>query len=138
VETAFDAPDSSSAVDTSTTTPQSLPRQPVFESTSISRTKQAPPLEPVLTYKPHHPLLGEVRIYPWRSSFNFYERFCHIADALFARHGTPCHAVPFFSYMPQYDQMSRAQLDWYLYWRDCVRNGEYPDTDYSYIFLYLF
>jgi hypothetical protein len=40
--------------------------------------------------------------------------------------------------MPQYDQMNRAQLDWYLYWRDSVRRGQYSDTDYSYIFLYLF
>lgn len=89
-------------------------------------------------YHPHHPLISEVRILPWKSNFRFYERFCATAKQLYHKHGEPCTAVPFFSYMPQYDQMNRAQLSWYFYWRDCVRAGEYPDTDYSYIFLFLF
>lgn len=89
-------------------------------------------------YRPHHPLIREVRIHRWRSSFRFYERFCQTAAHLFDHHGTKCDSVPFFSYMPQYDQMNRSQLAWYLYWRDRVRAGEYLDTDYSYIFLYLF
>ena len=101
-------------------------------------TKKTEVIAPALTYQPKHPLISAVRIYPWRSNFNFYERFCRMAEALCERHGEPCQSVPFFSYMPQYDQMNRSQLDWYLYWRDCVRKGEYLNTDYSYIFLYLF
>jgi hypothetical protein len=89
-------------------------------------------------YQPNHPLISEVRILPWQSSFRFYERFCATAKKLYHHHGEPCEAVPFFSYMPQYDQMNRAQLSWYFYWRDCVRAGQYPKTDYSYIFLCLF
>ena len=89
-------------------------------------------------YHPNHPLISEVRILPWQSSFRFYERFCATAKRLYRQHGEPCEAVPFFSYMPQYDQMNRAQLSWYFYWRDCVRAGQYPKTDYSYIFLSLF
>ena len=138
VEIELDAP-KEAVSDTTATAPQKLPPRPSNSTGACVPTpRKNAPVEPVLTYTPHHPLLGEVRIYPWRSNFAFYERFCKIADALFDRHGSPCDAVPFFSYMPQYDQMSRAQLDWYLYWRDCVRSGEYPDTDYSYIFLYLF
>lgn len=96
------------------------------------------PSAPVLTYTPKHPLIREVRVYRWRSSFQYYERFCATAKRMFSLHGEPCDAVPFFSYMPQYDQMNRAQLAWYLYWRDNVRAGKYLATDYSYIFLYLF
>lgn len=103
-----------------------------------SRLSTAEPSAPALTYAPKHPLIREVRIYRWRSSFQFYERFCATAKRLFSLHGEPCDAVPFFSYMPQYDQMNRSQLAWYLYWRDNVRAGNYLATDYSYIFLYLF
>lgn len=114
-----------------------IPSSGSLTQPSASIKKPTPP-EPQLRYQPRHPLISEVRIYPWRSNFGFYERFCAMANALYDRHGAPCDPVPFFSYMPQYDQMNRAQLDWYLHWRDCIRGGEYPETDYSYIFLYLF
>lgn len=114
-----------------------IPSSGSLTQPSASIKKPMPP-EPQLRYQPRHPLISEVRIYPWRSNFGFYERFCAMANALYDRHGAPCDSVPFFSYMPQYDQMNRAQLDWYLHWRDCIRGGEYPETDYSYIFLYLF
>ena len=91
-----------------------------------------------VTYKPDHPLLEQVTLHPWRNHFPYYERFCQTAGELFAAKGQPCSAVPFFSYMPQYDQMNRAQMSWYLYWRDLVRKGEYPKTDHSYIFLLIF
>lgn len=102
------------------------------------RQESDKPTQPDTVYHPHHPLIREVRLRPWRSSFHFYERFCATAARLFDLKGEPCERVSFFSYMPQYDQMNRAQLGWYLYWRDRVRMGEYLDTDYSYIFLYLF
>ena len=107
----------------------------------MERPTPTAPESPVIkgdVYHPHHPLISEVRILPWKSNFRFYERFCATAKQLYHKHGEPCTAVPFFSYMPQYDQMNRAQLSWYFYWRDCVRAGEYPETDYSYIFLCLF
>lgn len=107
-------------------------------STVPWRQEADKPIQPDTVYHPHHPLIREVRLRPWRSSFHFYERFCATAARLFDLKGEPCDKVSFFSYMPQYDQMNRAQLGWYLYWRDRVRMGEYLDTDYSYIFLYLF
>ncbi len=95
-------------------------------------------IPPATTYHPEHPLIEEVTLHPWRNRFPYYERFCQNAKELFAIGGEKCAPVPFFSYMPQYDQMNRAQLAWYLYWRDRVRAGEYLKTDYSYIFLLLF
>lgn len=115
------------------------PLASVTSSDSLSeRTDGRQITAPDVTYTPPHPLIREVRLYRWRSNFRFYERFCVTAEQLFYHHGKSCESVPFFSYMPQYDQMNHAQLAWYLYWRDRVRAGEYLETDYSYIFLYLF
>ena len=134
-EIEFEHPDTHGVTDTHAAGKLPLSKPYTQQGASV---KKPVPHEPQLRYQPRHPLISEVRIYPWGSNFGFYERFCTMANALYDRHGSPCGAVPFFSYMPQYDQMNRAQLDWYLYWRDCVHKGEYPETDYSYIFLYLF
>ena len=122
-------------------TPPSVLSSVKIDTSSVTVQNASPKatyLAPETVYSPRHPLISQVRIYPWRNQFHFYERFCEMADLYFDRKADVCDAVPFFSYMPQYDQMNRAQLNWYFYWRDCVRKGQYPDTDYSYIFLYLF
>ena len=93
--------------------------------------------EPIV-YVPNHPLIEQVTILPWKTHFPYYERFCQIARELYSHKGEKCEQVSFFSYMPQYDQMNRAQLAWYLYFRDLIRKGEYPRTEHSYIFLLLF
>ena len=46
--------------------------------------------------------------------------------------------VPFMQYWPTYDSMDRRQKAWYFYWRNEVRNGRYPDTDLSYIFVHIY
>lgn len=46
--------------------------------------------------------------------------------------------IPFKSYWPTYDNMSPAQWKWYFYWREEVRSGRYPDSDLSYLFLYMY
>lgn len=120
----------------SSSIPQTVKIHPSVGSPTVA-SKNAQ-LAPETVYSPLHPLIREVRIFPWRNQFHFYERFCEMAALYFDRKADACDAVPFFSYMPQYDQMNRSQLNWYFYWRDCVRKGEYLDTDYSYIFLYLF
>jgi hypothetical protein len=50
----------------------------------------------------------------------------------------PAPPVSFMCYWPTYDVMSAPQLDWYLYWRELVRNNTYPHTTLSYIFLYIY
>lgn len=56
-----------------------------------------------------------------------------------AWHVEPEHPfVPFKSYWPTYDNMSSEQYKWYFYWREEVRSGRYPDTDLSYLFLYMY
>lgn len=93
---------------------------------------------PLLEYVPENALIRSVRIYPWSSAHAYYEDFVRNATRLSGVVGVECERVPFFSYVPQYTQMSRAQLSWYLWWRECFRHGRAPDTDYSYVLLYLF
>lgn len=46
--------------------------------------------------------------------------------------------TPFMAYWPTYGSMTGSQSHWYFYWRGKVRCGEYPHTDLSYIFLYVY
>ncbi|MBQ3483638.1 MAG: TerB N-terminal domain-containing protein [Clostridia bacterium] len=94
--------------------------------------------EPDARYVPAGPLLHEVRIYRWPSEYAYYEQFCRHAARLHAREGTPCAEVDFFSYMPQYTQLSREQLDYYLWWRTNFREGKILPAAYSYLLLYLY
>lgn len=91
---------------------------------------------PISEYKPDNPLITSVSVMQWHTRYTFYDRFAADAERYFHA-APPPRAVPtpFFSYMPQYSQMDRRQLAWYLAWRGMVRNGEYPETDFSYIML---
>jgi len=89
-------------------------------------------------YFPENALIQTVRIFKTRSSYSYYDSFIRDADRLFAVKGEKCEHVPFFSYVPQYTQMNRAQLEWYLWWRECFRRDEILTTDYSYVLLYAY
>ncbi|MNI07632.1 hypothetical protein D3C73_606430 [compost metagenome] len=52
--------------------------------------------------------------------------------------GEPVPFSPFMSYWPTYDHMTESQRKWYYYWRSEVRNERYPNTDLSYIFIYVY
>ena len=103
------------------------------------RQKEEPTDEPLADYTPTGVLLHRVRVYAWRSNYHYFDGF--VEDAL-RFHGmkAPQNArkEAFFSYFPQYTQLNRRAAAWYLYWREAVRNGRYPDTDYAYVLLYLF
>ena len=83
-------------------------------------------------------LIRHVRVLPWPSMFTFYEKFKK--DALRNLHRThpACDYVYFFSYMPQYEQMTVSQMAYYLYWREEIRKGIYLKTDINYLFLYVY
>lgn len=89
-------------------------------------------------YVPDSALIHRVRIFRWKSRYPYYEEFVRTAEKLLGARGQQCERVPFFSYVPQYSQMNPQQLAWYLYLRECVRNGEFPDTDYSYVLLLVY
>ncbi len=102
-----------------------------------------PPHKPVTreaesVYVPEHSLIRSVTLYRQPSPYPYYEDFVRDAGRLYAVKGIQCPHAPFFSYVPQYSQMDRAQLEWYLWWRECFRRGEILTTDYSYILLYAY
>lgn len=43
---------------------------------------------------------------------------------------------PFTSYSHDYQVLNQEQRQWYFYWRDQVRQGQYLATDLAYIFIY--
>ncbi len=94
--------------------------------------------EPDERYCPKNSLIQEVRIYHRRDEQGYYEQFAKQAIELCGRKGSACDAVDFFSYMPQYSQMTREQLSYYLWWRTSLEKGEAPDAAASYLLLYLY
>ena len=91
-----------------------------------------------LCYENFSPLIKKVEICPLNSSYHYYEFFCKNAQAYYHIHGKACERVPFFSYVAQYSQMNRDQLNWYFWWRENARKSVFLDTDISYIYLYIY
>lgn len=52
--------------------------------------------------------------------------------------GEPVPPTPFMQYWPTFQSFSPEQKKWYFYWRSQVRQGRYPITDLSYIFVYIY
>ena len=100
---------------------------------------ESKPAEPLREYQPHGVLLHSVKVYGWQAGYHYFDSF--VEDALRYDGMKPpktAEKVSFFSYFPQYTQLNRRSESWYLYWREFVRQGQYPDTDYAYVLLYLF
>jgi len=99
---------------------------------------QKKPKVPDYEYDIENSLVHHVEIYSFSCSVDEYDRFLEDAIKYSDIHGHPCDEVEFFAYSPQYTQLTKRQLDWYLYWRDMVRSGEYIRTDSSYVLLYIY
>ncbi len=82
--------------------------------------------------------IQRVTVSPWPTEFSFYSKFRRDAIRFFEKEHDACEYVYFFSYMPQYDQMTSSQLSYYLYWRGEIRKGVYIKTDINYLFLYAY
>ncbi len=108
-----------------------LSRDSIRQAPSSPTVDAAPDDE----YAPACPLIENVQIYRWRNNYNYYEDFLRDAKRYYRASVAEAAHVPYFSYVPQYVQLSRDQLRWYVYWRGRVREGVYPETDYSYILL---
>ncbi|MDI6853025.1 MAG: TerB N-terminal domain-containing protein [Deltaproteobacteria bacterium] len=66
------------------------------------------------------------------------DKFIQDAKKAVNHRGTTVAHVPFMCYWPTYDSMTSSQLKWYFYWRSMVRDGKYPDSDLSYIFVLIY
>lgn len=66
------------------------------------------------------------------------KRFVEEARQLIEVEGEQATFVPFMSYWPTYGVMNEPQRKWYMYWRTEVRQGRFPDTDLSYLFVHIY
>jgi hypothetical protein len=95
----------------------------------------------LLEYAPANPLIKSVKICgdkPDDRVFVENNLFIRERRALLDRKAKECSHASYYSYSPRYSQMSRAQLNWYLWWRENTRNGIFLKTDESYIILYAY
>ncbi|MBQ7779759.1 MAG: TerB N-terminal domain-containing protein [Clostridia bacterium] len=99
----------------------------------------SPSDEPLFSYSPkRNPLIENVTVRLWPAKYSFYEQFRNNAVKYFDREGKECQHEPFFSFTPQYVQMTRRQLEFYFYFRSKIRRGEAIKADYSYILLLVY
>lgn len=119
--------------------PPVIPNLPLgAKLVTASALKDSPKSTQTRDYS-HSPLLYRVCVYPWPQKYNFYQRFCYDAERFFAVRGQECPRAEYFSYIPQYAQLSADQMRWYLWFRERVRRGEYPDeVDFPYILLLIY
>ncbi len=100
--------------------------------------REVKPSEPELEYVPDHVMIHRVKIFKKSGQYNYYEQFFDHANKIGGLKGNKCDRVEFFSYVPQFSQLTKPQLNWYLWWRECVWQGTYMPTDFSYILLYIY
>ena len=92
-------------------------------------------------YLPENPLIKCVRICadkPGEKIFVGSNLFIRERSALLNRKAIESPYTAYYSYSPRYSQMSRAQLNYYLWWRENTRNGIFLKADESYIILYAY
>ena len=90
------------------------------------------------TYYPKNSLILSVTIKKPIEKYDFYDSFRKAAILYYDCPGTKSPFVQFYSYMPQYSQLTKPQKDYYFYWRSELRRGNYIKTDYSYLYLYVY
>lgn len=93
----------------------------------------------ILSYVPECKSITSVKVYSWPVKYTFYEKFVSDGEKYY-RSAIPdeCQYTPFFSYMPQYNQLNIRQLRYYIKWRNSFRHGDPLPTDFSYVLLFIY
>ena len=92
-------------------------------------------------YFPENPLIKSVKVCSDKQGEGVFPQnnlFIRERRAILNRNAEECPPASYYSYSPRYSQMSRAQLKWYIWWRENTRNGIFLKTDESYIVLYAY
>ena len=95
-------------------------------------------VKPERVYFPSGALITKVTVTHSPDKFDFHANFKKAAELYFDFVGTECPFAPFYSYMPQYTQLTQAQKNYYFYWRTMFRAGKCIKTDYSYFYLFVY
>ena len=123
--------------------PPASPTPERREDAAVERRLTVSPTEPddteVTTYRPGgNPLLLSVTVRRRVGGYSFYEQFRRDALRFFDVTGETAEYVPFFSYTPQYSQLTEEQRAYYFYLRSEVRAGRFPRADRGYFFLLVY
>ncbi|MBE6666953.1 MAG: hypothetical protein E7607_01415 [Ruminococcaceae bacterium] len=110
----------------------------IAPNTDSERLMNQSQLTHVFEYSPEESLIHNVSVEKWKSSYDYYGTFLNNAVEYNKIKGNECAYVPFFSYVPQYDQLNKEQLEYYFWFRENVRCGRFIDTDISYLQLYIY
>ena len=105
------------------------------EAFGASRTREERLL---YEYTPDSAFIKKTGVYTQDSHYRYYEDFERAMHKYMRLTVKVAERAPFFSYVPQYSQLSPFRLSWYLYWRSGCRQRSYMPTDYSYVLLYVF
>lgn len=106
------------------------PQAPDKKTDKIDEERYAPDFNSLIT---------SVRIVHKPSTVSFYRRFREDAVRLFnAAPPEEAFYTPFYSYVPQYSQLTKKQLDYYLFWREAFRRGDYLECDEAYFRLFVY
>ena len=95
----------------------------------------------IFEYEPQNPLIKSVIVYSDKEGEEVFVHdnlFIRERRALLDRSTTFKEPVPFYSYAPRYSQLNKSQLNWYIWWRQNARNGNFIKTDESYVMLYAY
>lgn len=83
-------------------------------------------------------LIKKVTIIRSIDRYDFYGNFRKAALVYYDYKTDKCDFAPYYSYLPQYSQLTMPQKQYYFYWRDMVRRGKYIKSDYSYLYLFVY
>ena len=109
------------------------------EERKLTLTKTALGVESESTvYYPENTLISSITVHRYKEKYDFYDSFRKAAILYHDCPGEKCDFAQFYSYMPQYSQLNKAQKSYYFYWRSEMRQGRYIKTDYSYVYLYVY
>lgn len=97
--------------------------------TEPARGLPEPPQTPI-TVTVSNPTTETLGLAPYsfelRSFIRDAERFSSVT-------GTSAPFRPYYNQRPSYGTMDKRQLAWYLFWREEVRQGRYPETGLDYV-----
>ena len=97
------------------------------------------PEEPICEYENDATLIHRVKVFVWPNRYRYYQDFIGDAARYLCREAEGEVApVPYFSYVPQYSQLSAAQKEYYFYWRSEFRKNRILPIEDSYLYLYLY
>lgn len=81
-------------------------------------------------------LIRKLSIKKWKREIERFEMFRNFAKSIANVEPQPAEYAQYVSYMPLFEQMSKSQLNFYIYWKSQVKNGVYPYVESSYIILF--